>query len=72
MYKSIDNCRAIISKYTGRYGNLSKCEAEELQKAYEDIKELQNQCCHNFNEFICFSSKVMQCKYCMLEMEKYK
>lgn len=71
MFRSVESCRAIINKYIGRYGNLSTHEAKELEEAYEDLKEAQRTCSHSFNEFTCFSSKMMQCKYCYLEMDKF-
>jgi len=71
MYRTIESCRQVIQKYLGRYGNLFPHEAKELEEAYETIKELQRTCCHSFTEFTCFSSKIMQCKYCMLKMDDY-
>jgi hypothetical protein len=71
MYRTIESCRAVIQKYLGRYGTLAPHEAEELERAYQEIKDIQKNCTHSFNEFTCFSSKIMQCKYCMLKMDDY-
>lgn len=70
MYRSTEIYKAIIQKYLGRYGTLAKHEAEEIEKAYKEIEDIQKMCSHSFIEIVCFSSKQMQCHYCLLEMDK--
>ena len=71
MYRTIEECRNIINKYLGRYGNLLAHEAEELENAYKEIEEIQKSCTHSFIETVCFSSKKKECQFCLLDMENF-
>lgn len=71
MYRTIEECRNIINKYLGRYGNLAPHEAKELERAYQEIEDIQRSCSHSFTEITCFSSKIKQCQFCLLDMEDF-
>ena len=71
MYRTVEECKKIISKYFGRYGNLSQSEAEELEIAYQEIEKIQRSCSHSFIEVTGFSSKTKQCQFCLLDLEDF-
>lgn len=59
-----------VNKYLGRYGQMSRFEAEELEGAYEEIRRIQDRCFHEFQSGPLFTSDEWVCDYCGISRDK--
>jgi hypothetical protein len=54
----------VIQKYLGRYGLISDREAQELEEAYAQLKQIQERCFHQFRSGTLFTTDSQVCEYC--------
>jgi hypothetical protein len=64
MREEVLKYQRIIHKYLGRYGLTSHQEAEELEEAYHQMRQIQERCFHQFHKETLFTTDSQVCEYC--------